>query len=34
MRRVGKGKKIEEVLLDSEYYNYEVMEYLDEKKVR
>jgi hypothetical protein len=34
MRRVGKGKKIEEVLLDSEYYSHEVMDYLDEQKVR
>ncbi len=34
MRQVGKGKKIEEVLLDSEYYSYEVMDYLDGQKVR
>ncbi len=34
MRRVGKAKRIEEVLLDSEYYSHEVMDYLDEKKVR
>jgi hypothetical protein len=34
MRRVGKGKRIEEVLLDSEYYSHEVMGYLDEKRVR
>jgi hypothetical protein len=34
MRRVGKGKKIEEVLLDAEYYSHEVMDYLDEEKVR
>jgi hypothetical protein len=34
MRRMGEGKKIEEVLLDAEYYSHEVMEYLDEEKVR
>jgi hypothetical protein len=34
MRRMGKGKKIEEVLLDAEYYSHEVMDYLDEEKVR
>ena len=34
MRRLGKGKKIEEVLLDAEYYSHEVMDYLDEEKVR
>lgn len=34
MRRMGQGKKIEEVLLDAEYYSHEVMEYLDEEKVR
>jgi hypothetical protein len=34
MRRMGKGKKIEEVLLDAEYYSHDVMEYLDEEKVR
>ena len=34
MRRMGKGKKVEEVLLDAEYYSHEVMDYLDEEKVR
>lgn len=34
MRRMGKGKKIEEVLLDAEYYSHDVMDYLDEEKVR
>ena len=34
MRRMGKGKKIEGVLLDAEYYSHEVMDYLDEEKVR
>jgi len=34
MRRMGEGKKIEEVLLDAEYYSHEVMEYLDKEKVR
>jgi len=34
MGRMGKGKKIEEVLLDAEYYSHDVMDYLDEEKVR
>lgn len=34
MRRVGDGKKIEEVILDAEYYSHEVMDYLDEQEVR
>jgi hypothetical protein len=34
MRRIGKGKKIKEVLLDAEYYSHDVMDYLDEEKVR
>jgi hypothetical protein len=34
MRRMGKGKKIEEVLLDAEYYSHDVIDYLDEEKVR
>jgi hypothetical protein len=34
MSRMGKGKKIEEVLLDAEYYSHEVMDYLDEEEVR
>jgi len=34
MRRMGKGKRIEEVLLDAEYYSHDVMDYLDEEKVR
>jgi hypothetical protein len=34
MRRMGEGKKIEEVLLDAEYYSHDVMDYLDEEKVR
>jgi hypothetical protein len=34
MRWMGKGKKIEEVLLDAEYYSHDVMDYLDEEKVR
>jgi hypothetical protein len=34
MHRIGKGKRIEEVLLDAEYYSHEVMDYLGEEKVR
>ena len=34
MRRMGQGKKIEEVLLDAEYYSHGVMDYLDEQRVR
>jgi hypothetical protein len=34
MQRVGKGKRIEEVLLDAEYYSHEVMDYLEEEKVQ
>jgi hypothetical protein len=34
MRRMGEGRKIEEVLLDAEYYSHEVMDYLDEEEVR
>jgi len=34
MRRMGRGKKIEEVLLDAEYYSHDVMDYLEEEKVR
>lgn len=34
MGRVGAGKKIEEVLLDAEYYSHDVMEYLDGERVR
>ena len=34
MQRIGKGKRIEEVLLDGEYYSHEVMDYLEEEKVR
>jgi hypothetical protein len=34
MRWMGEGKKIEEVLLDAEYYSHDVMDYLDEEKVR
>lgn len=34
MQRIGKGKRIEEVLLDAEYYSHEVMDYLGEEKVR
>jgi hypothetical protein len=33
-RKMPEGKKIEEVLLDAEYYTYEVIEYLEERKVR
>jgi len=31
---MSKGKKIEEVLLDVEYYSHDLMGYLDEEKVR
>jgi phage gp46-like protein len=34
MRKMRKGKKIEAVLLDAEYYSHDVMGYLDEEKVR
>ena len=34
MGQLGKGKKIEEVILDAEYYSHDVMDYLDEEKVR
>jgi hypothetical protein len=34
MQRIGKGKRIEEVVLDAEYYSHEVMDYLEEEKVR
>jgi Transposase DDE domain group 1 len=34
MGRIGKGKKIEEVILDAEYYSHDVMDCLDEEKVR
>lgn len=33
-RKVSEGKEIEEVLLDAEYYTNEVIEYLEERKVR
>jgi len=33
MGQLGKGKKIEEVILDAEYYSHDVMDYLDEEKV-
>jgi len=32
--KMPRGKEIEEVLLDAEYYTYEVMDYLEERKVR
>lgn len=34
MQRIGRGKRIEEVLLDAEYYSHEVMDYLEEERVR
>jgi hypothetical protein len=34
MGRMGKGKKIEEVILDAEYYSRDVMDYLDEEELR
>lgn len=34
MGQMGKGKKIEEVILDAEYYSHDVMDYLDGEKVR
>ncbi len=33
MRQVGGGKRIETVLLDSEYYSHEVIDYLEEERV-